>query len=501
MFNSRALALDLLLLASSSLLCFLVLGYHPYAEDGGIYAASIAGYLDPSLFPIGHEWVTAHTRFACFVPATAWFLRHAHLSLAVGLLVVQLTGIVALLAAGLELGRSCFPRAPSARWGTALLAVAAGMPIAGTSLYLVDPYVTARTFTTPLLLWSVCALLNRRRMKAVLFWIAALTLHPLMACWGSLPLLFVVCLRQKKPERWTAALSLVVLSIAGLVSRFAKTDQTIVHSLAETRGYWFIALWRWYEWLGVLAPLALLLIMGWSRRLADCWTDRGREMLRAACLAGALMASVALLCIPVPGRSTLLARVQPLRTFHEVYCLFVCLLGGAFLHWLSLKWGKLASAILLGTIAAGMFAAQRSIYPGSQHLEFPWRRPSNDWQQAFLWVRENTPTPDLFAMDPNYTEMPREDAQGFRATALRSSLPDKAKDGGIAAVMPELATVWKAGVGAQTCLNDIGDTERRLRLLPLGVGWLILPAASKTGLPCPYRNLAVKVCRLSPTQR
>jgi len=139
---------------------------------------------------------------------------------------------------------------------------------------------------------------------------------------------------------------------------------------------------------------------------------------------------------------------------------------------------------------------EREIYPHSQHLELPGRLPSNSWQQAFLWVRDNTPQDALFALDFHYIVQPGEDTQNFRAIAQRSSLADYSKDGGSAANRPVLAPQWVRDQAAQDHLNQIDDATRVVRLRPLGVDWMILDRSAKTMFACPYANTAVKICRL-----
>ncbi len=92
-----------------------------------------------------------------------------------------------------------------------------------------------------------------------------------------------------------------------------------------------------------------------------------------------------------------------------------------------------------------MFAAQRLTYPASSHVEWPGLTPRNPWQQAFLWIRANTPEDAIFALDNDYIEWPGEDAQGFRATAERSAVADYFKDGGIASNFRLAAIPWWQG--------------------------------------------------------
>jgi hypothetical protein len=154
--------------------------------------------------------------------------------------------------------------------------------------------------------------------------------------------------------------------------------------------------------------------------------------------------------------------------------------------------------LALMVLAAIMFLVQREIFPDSAHIELPWRSNSNPWTQAFLWVRANTPRDALFALDVRYINEHGEDAQTFRATALRSALPDFSKDGGEAAITPSLAAAWQQGAAAQANLSDEPDAIRDARLGPLGVTWMVLHSSAVTRHPCPYDNGTVKVCRLLP---
>jgi hypothetical protein len=119
-----------------------------------------------------------------------------------------------------------------------------------------------------------------------------------------------------------------------------------------------------------------------------------------------------------------------------------------------------------------------------------------------VWVRGNTPQDALFALDADYINAAGEDAQCFRAIAERSALPDYSKDGGEASIAPELAGGWAMGQAAQQGLSRSSrnateaDAARIAALRPLGVSWVVMAADAATSFDCPYRNAAVRVCRL-----
>jgi hypothetical protein len=126
----------------------------------------------------------------------------------------------------------------------------------------------------------------------------------------------------------------------------------------------------------------------------------------------------------------------------------------------------------------------------------PGLRSQNGWNRAFLWIRSATPLDAIFALDCDYIHAPGEDAQGFRAIAERGSLADFSKDGGAAAVFPQLADRWLSEHRAESGLNAIDDAERLRRLIPLHASWMVLDRHATTAMPCPFEDDAVKVCRL-----
>ncbi len=267
-----------------------------------------------------------------------------------------------------------------------------------------------------------------------------------------------------------------------------------------TRAYWFVGQWHWYEQFGLIGPLAILAAIGINRRQRQ--GDAARALARTGMVAGAVAILVAALFARTVSSSFLVARLQPLRIFQVIYLLMILAIGAElgqrFLQRKMLRWA--VSVALLATISwyAGFLT-----FPSSAHIEQPQSEPTlqprNQWEQAFIWGRNNTPVDAVFALDAHYISLPGEDAQTFRAIAERSALADYSKDGGEASITPDLTAAWLIGQAAQTGLNAATDAARIAALRPLGVGWIILPSASRTSFVCDYANRAVKVCRLPGT--
>ncbi len=56
-----------LLVTALTVLAVAVHGYHPYAEDGGVYLPEIKRLLRPERYPQGAEYVVGHLRFSIFI--------------------------------------------------------------------------------------------------------------------------------------------------------------------------------------------------------------------------------------------------------------------------------------------------------------------------------------------------------------------------------------------------------------------------------------------------
>lgn len=489
--STRAAHLVLLFLTA---LVLAIGGYHPYAEDAGIYIAGVKLALFPRLYPHDSAFVTAYSHLSIFSPSIAALVRLSHLPIDLVLFGVQLATTWLLLYSCWQLARRCF-QSPSARWGAvALVAVSLTLPVAGSALFMMDPYVTSRSFSTPLSFLAVCACLDGRPILTVFYLTLVGLLHPLMAIYAVGFLLFLWTVQQQRPGLVFALAAAAVAS--GVILQLSQrnvVESPAYVSAALTRSYFYLARWEWYEWFGLAAPLLLLFLFSrWQK-------FRFHKPIVALCgasIAEGLTAILVSLLFSHPGsRSHLIARIQTLRPFITVYFVLFLMLGGLLGdYWLKrIRWRWV---LTFATLSSVMFVIQLAAYPASSHLELPGMKPANGWAQAFLWIRSNTPADALFAMDANYITLPGEDSHVFRAMAERSSLADHSKDGGTAAVFPQLAATWMIDHTAEKNLDHISDRQRLKRLLPLGATWIILPVTSRTSFPCPYKNAAVMVCRL-----
>jgi hypothetical protein len=263
---------------------------------------------------------------------------------------------------------------------------------------------------------------------------------------------------------------------------------------ALSRSYYFLANWRWFEVVGLIAPLVL---MAFAAKICGLRSTVGK-LCAASVLVGSAACLSSLLFVH-PSHPDLLMRLQVLRSFHIIYAIGLIMIGGFVLHLFKGRSAFIAAALFLAALAATCYGDHLA-YRASALIEWPGKPPANPWEQAFLWIRTHTPQNAVFAADASALDSKGEDEQGFRALSERSTLNDN-KDEGVASLFPADAAVWRKRRNAELGLNQENDQERMERLRPYGVTWILLPPAARTSLNCPYRNSVVAVCRLSSQDR
>ncbi len=483
----------------------LVQGYHPGLEDDAFYLAAIKHNLDPALFPYDADFFRVQFQATVFDKLIALSLRWTHVPLELGILFWQWCVTFLILWGCWRISRRCFAEVHAQWAAVTLVAVLLSLPVSGTGLSLTDQYLHPRALATAAILAAIAAVLepsnsgrtnngrtnNARRLLAGVLLAAAFFVHAIMAAFGASYCLFLLWNPAKRTE--TEPLRTAVL--AGLLFPLGwifEPASDAWRQAAATRPFYFVLRWHWYEWLGVVAPLALL---WWFRALAK---RRGSGMLARVAerlvYFGVFQLAVALAML-LPARLERLRPLEPMRFLHLVYLLFVLLSGGLLGQYV-LKRHALRWLLLFVPLSGGMFYAQRQMYPATAHLELPGVASRNPWVEAFRWISRDTPVDSLFALDPRYMELPGEDFHGFRALAERSVLADEVKDAGMAARVPSLAPQWLREVEAQRGWRSFQRPDFLRLKAEFGVDWVVLQVPGVDGLSCPYRNSQVMVCRV-----
>jgi len=487
------------LLFGLSIIAFLIMGYHPGLEDDAFYLAAIKRQLNPALFPHDADFFRLQFQATIFDKLVALSIRLTHLPIAWSILLWQFAAIFFVLHGCFRIARRCFVE-PSARWGAVgMVATLLSMPLPGVAINLADQYLHPRTLATALVLAAIAAVLDKRLWRAALLLAVAFAVHAIMACFGISFCAFLFWnLNESSTQNHPIPVAAASLIPLGWLFEPASDAW---RKAAATRSFYFVVHWQWYEWLGVFAPLALLYVFQWytqkQEQLRDVHEDSTllHSMIMSLLYFGGFQTVVGL-AIMIPASLERLRPFEPMRYLHLLYLLFFLILGGLLgRHLLHRRPYRCLAFIPL---AAGMFFAQRQLFPSTPHVELPGAHAHNAWLESFAWVRQNTPVDSLFALDPHYLELPGEDYHGFRALAERSVLADIDKDAGMAARVPSLAPRWLREVSATAGWEHFQRPDFDRLKKDFGVTWIIvsLGQAASIGLTCPYQNEQLAVCRL-----
>jgi len=463
-------------------------GYHPYIEDAEIYVPGIKQALNPALYPQNAAFFTSHAHLTLFPNLIAASVRLTHIPLEWALLAWHFASIFLLLLACWHFGRICF-RDPWAPWGgVALVASLLTIPVAGTALYVMDQYLNTRSLSTPAMLFAVVNVVERKFIRALLWLGFCAVIHPLMVVFGicfAILLLWMEHAQSRPKMQYAGAALLLPFGLFPAVSGAYR-------QVLESHSYFFLLRWEWYEWLGIFAPLALL---WWFHRIARNENLPILDLLCRALIVFALIFFATALLITIPTPMARFAELQPMRSLHPVYILLFVFAGGLLApFWLKnhvWRW-----VLLFAPLCAGMFFAQRQLFPSTEHVEWPGARSKNAWVHTFVWVREHTPSDAYFALNPDHMELPGEDEHGFRAIAERSMLADRIKDSGAVTMFPAIAEAWSQQVQAQAGWKDFQLQDFRRLQRDFGVNWILLDKAVPAGMTCPYQNNGIAVCKL-----
>jgi hypothetical protein len=464
-------------------------------DDAAIYAPGIEKAGDPSLFPVGSEFFMHHARLSLFPHLVASITRLSRAPIEWSMLLWFAFSQFLLLWAGYQLAERCF-RSDTARWaGVGMLASLLNLPVAGTALTVADSYLTARSLSTPLVLMAVTCFLGKRTCAAC-FWLSgAFLIHPQMAIYGTgFRLLLPVDSRSRDGLGFAAgAPAGFACLLPVIVSSHLQPAQGAYREALASRSYFLVTTWHWWEWLGIFAPL---IILAGCAKFSLSLTLPAFTRLAKALVGLGLISTAAALVLATNANCAYLLRLQPMRSFHLIYVMFCLLLGGLVDEYL-LRARVWRWTLCFSVLLVGMFKLEVAAYPASPHIERPGVRYQGEWLSSFLWIRDHTPKDALFALDSEYFAKPGVDLHGFRAVAERSMLADHQKDGGAAAVFPELAERWKEESSVQSDWVHLSEDRLQALRRRYGVSWVLLEnSISLDGVICPYSNGQMRVCRI-----
>jgi hypothetical protein len=499
---------------------FAVMGYHPGLEDDEVYLSAVKARLNPSLYLHDSDFVRLQLQASIFDECMAGVVRVTHIPLPWAELLCQLASLFTILWGAHGIAQILFSESGAAWAATALLSALFTLPVAGTAISIADQHLHPRNVATAVILLAIERVLARKPVQAIGLLAAAALVHPIMASFGASLCLFLGWVQTDWARAHLCIPHRGMLAVFPLAWVFDQPT-TDWRRAMETRTYYFLSRWTWYEWLGAIGPLAIFALLWiWTSR-PNPWrrTKNGQSsfatpspnlaesggkyslierVLLALVLYGVFQQVAAQIVLGTPALVRLVP-LQPMRYLHLEYIFLVIIAGGLLgQHWRGRKLWLWAA--LLAAINGSMFFAQRRILPASQHLELPGRAPRNPWLQAFAWIRWNTPPGAYFALDPMFLAHPGEDYHGFRALAERSRLADGLKDAAVVTQVPELAARWSEQVDASAEWGNFGERDFERLNARFGVDWAVLPYPAPPRLICIWHNDLLAVCTLRKPQ-
>ena len=464
-------------------------GYHFGTDDGAVYLPAVVHSIHPELYPYGAEFFESHADLSIFTAVVGASARFFHLNVEWTVFLWHLLTVFAYLLAAWRLASVCFDSA-RARWSAVSLscdgAHRAGRwngarpdgPLPHRKVgFDASEHVSSRE---PFLPATAVKRSSGSRLPP-----------SCIRRWHSLPPDVVIILAL--PAKWTAPLfEAKPVGQAPLPPRlplgFSFGPATPeYHQALEMRTFLSVLHWRWYEWLGVAAPLGsahrvqpattarsdprLQPHQPRAHALRNC-RDGDRRHLRLQREARNLPPPAADARLPTHLHRLLPAARRPARRI----CLEIPLLAlGRPLRRHRRRASFSSSDRTTPTAATSNGPAPLRSIPGS--------KPSS----GYAITRRKTPSSHSTRY---YIELPGEDQHGFRGIAQRSVLTDHFKDSGVVSLFPQLAPEWAREQQAQQNWNQF--PARRLpatrATLSRVMGRAARRATGRPQLPIPKRS-------------
>jgi hypothetical protein len=474
---------------------FVVMGYHPGFEDDGLYLTAVKADLTPALYPHDSEFFRLQMQASVFDGAMAHFVRWTGIPLGWAELLWQFAALFFILWACRRIAAQIFEDLPAQWAAVAMVAAMFTLPVAGTALNITDQHLHPRNLATALILMAAAWILEGKRWLAVPALLAAFLLHPIMAALGASFCVFLgMALMEPVPFRLRAAEGSMAAA-APLGWLFAPTNSSWRVAL-ESKSYYSIWRWTWYEWLGAVAPLFLFWLL-W--RVAQRNNEDRLARFALAVFAYGVFQQLVAMALLTPDSLVRLMPLQPMRYLQLVY-IFMALAAGGLLgrHLLKRHVGRWAVYLLV--FNGAMFMVQLELIDArpeiDAHLEMPWMATNNPWLQAFDWIRANTPTDAYFALDPDYLAAPGEGFHGFRALAERSVMSDAIKDTAVVTEVPSLAPEWQQQQLALAAWEQFQLADFERLKARFGVDWVVVDSVQTSGLDCRWSGGSLRVCEI-----
>ena len=474
-----------------TVLGFLVMGYHPGYEDDGAYLSAVKAVLNPALYPHDADFFRLQLQASVFDTAMAGVVRLTRIDLAWAELLVQFLSLALILWAGRGIARKLFTEIRAQWAAVAMLAAMFTLPVAGTALFIADQHLHPRNLATACTAIAIWRILENKAWQSIPCLCLSFAMHPIMGALGISFCFFTWLIYLERAPEFPGKRRKAYPAALTTIPIFGPPNPAWRQAI-ESKSYLFLNRWEWYEWLGALAPLFLFWFLA---RIARRRGELNLSRFAYTVFAFSAFQQAVAIAMLTPHALIRLAPLQPMRYLQLVY-VFLTLIAGGLIGRFLIRRSMWRWAVFLIVINGGMFVAQRALFASTPHLELPWRQPTNEWLQAFAWIRQHTPESAYFALDPDYMEAPGEDYHGFRALAERSQLADAEKDAAVVTQVPELGPIWARQVQAQEGWRSFQLADFERLKAEFGVDWVLVSYPQPGGLACRWHNSQLAVCQI-----
>jgi hypothetical protein len=360
--------LENLLILLFTVLGFLVMGYHPGMEDDGVYLTAVKADLNPALFPHNADFFRLQLQATLFDSWMAHFVQWTGISLAWAELFWQFASLFVILWATARIAGKLFAES-QAKWAAvAMVAAMFTLPVAGTALNIADQHLHPRNLATALILVAVSRILEDKRWQAVPLLMLAFVLHPIMAAMGISFCVFEALSLTQQAARFQWRFAESTLASAVPLSWILEPVSPAWRQALNTKSYYFLFRWTWYEWLGALAPLFLFWVLG---RVALRHGQTRLSRFALAVVAYGVFQQIVAMAILTPNSLERLTPLQPMRYLQLVY-IFMALVAGGLLGRFLLKGRAWRWVVYLLVFNGSMFLVTMA-----RTLSFPqWPAPT-----------------------------------------------------------------------------------------------------------------------------
>src|ERR1035438_6362806 len=237
------------------------MGYHPGFEDDGVYLTAVKADLNPALFPHDSDFFRLQLQATTFDGWMARFVRGTGMPLAAAELIWQFAALFLILWACKRISAHIFSEKRCQWAAVAMVSAMFTLPVAGTALSIADQHLHPRNLATALILLAISRILEGKRWQAVPLLLLAFVLHPIMAALGISFCAFEALALAQQAAPFHLRLAESSLAAAFPLSWILEPASPAWRQALNTKSYYFLFHWTWYEWLGALAPLFLFWVL------------------------------------------------------------------------------------------------------------------------------------------------------------------------------------------------------------------------------------------------